>query len=64
MEPSVICMMPTLNIKHGKSKRKNGKYILSMYNSYNTSDVKAHRTIVKSDRDKIIYITRNFVIKY
>ena len=31
-----------------------------MYNNYNTSDVKAHRTILKSDRDKIIYITRNF----
>lgn len=40
------------------------KYILSMYNNYNTSDVKSRRTIVKSDRDKIIYITRNFVIKY
>lgn len=32
-----------------------------MYSNYNTSDVKAHRTILKSDRDKkIIYITRNF----
>ena len=25
--------------------------MLSMYSNYNTSDVKAHRTILKSDRD-------------
>lgn len=34
--------MPTLNIKHGKIKKKKmAKYILGMYNNYNTSDVKS-----------------------
>lgn len=44
-------------------KEKMAKYILSMYNSY-TSDKSSQNYSAKSDRDKIIYITRNFVIKY
>ena len=55
-------MMPTLNIKHGKIKRKKvAKYIFSIYSNYNTSNVRGHRTILKSERDKkMIYIIRNF----
>ena len=39
-------MLPTLNIKHGKTERKNLENIYLA----NTSHTKAYRTILKSDK--------------